>query len=211
MKNHHNISDIFDHNISLSTRELYLCGQDGTVDDKLAINFIKGLRILENISKDPIIIHQYSIGGDVTAGFAIFDAIVNSPCKFCFVCHGCASSMGSLIPQAVHGKGIRVTTENCEWLIHDGELAIEGGYKKISSTVDYWNYTKTKMRNIYIDVCHDTGEFYSGKDKKEVKKYIDNQLNSKEDWILNGSDAIWFGFADKLLSEMSYEDVLRIL
>ena len=69
------LTDIFDNNLSISTREIYLCGNEGEVDEKLTMGFLKNLRILENKSKDPIIIHQYSVGGDWNAGMAMYDAI----------------------------------------------------------------------------------------------------------------------------------------
>ena len=96
MNKTNDFSDIYDNNLSLDTREIYLCGNDGGVDEKLTVGFLKNLRILENKSKDRIIIHQYSIGGDWTAGMAIYDAIVNSPCKFVYICYGIAASMGSI-------------------------------------------------------------------------------------------------------------------
>lgn len=210
MNKNNDFSDIYDNNLSLDTREIYLCSNDGGVDEKLAIGFLKNLRILENKSKDKIIIHQYSIGGDWNSGMAIYDAIVNSPCQFVYICYGIAASMGSIIPQAVIGKGLRVTTKHCEWLIHDGSSHLEGTHKQVLSGM---NHAKTQLKimyDIYTESCND-GEFFKNKNKSQVRKYIQDQLNNKEDWILTGRDAVWYGFADGVLGDEGYQDVLRIL
>ena len=153
------LTDIFDNNLSLSTREIYLCGNEGEVDEKLTMGFLKNLRILENKSKDPIIIHQYSVGGDWNAGMAMYDAIRNSPCQFVYICYGIAASMGSIIPQAVFGKGLRITSQNCEWLIHDGSSNVSGTHKQVISGINHSKIALKTMYDIYTDACND-GEFF---------------------------------------------------
>jgi ATP-dependent protease ClpP protease subunit len=209
-KQNQDLTDIFDNDLSVSTREIYLCGNDGEVDEKLTMGFLKNLRILESKSKDPIIVHQYSIGGDWNAGMAMYDAIRNSPCQFVYICYGIAASMGSIIPQAVLGKGLRVTAENCEWLIHDGSSNVSGTHKQVISGINHSKLALKTMYDIYTDACND-GEFFSDKNKSQVKKHIQYQLNTKEDWIFNGRDAVWYGFADGVLGDEGYQDVLRIL
>ena len=209
-KQSQDLTDIYDNNLSVSTREIYVCGQEGEVDEKLAMGFLKNLRVLENRSNDPIVIHQYSIGGDWNAGMAMYDAIRNSSCQFVYICYGIAASMGSIIPQAVLGKGVRVTTENCEWLIHDGSSNVSGTHKQVVSGVNHTKIALKTMYDMYTDACTN-GEFFADKTNNQVKKYIQNQLNTKEDWIFNGRDAVWYGFADGVLGDEGYKDVLRIL
>ena len=209
-KQSQDLTDIYDNNLSVSTREIYVCGQEGEVDEKLAMGFLKNLRVLENRSNDPIVIHQYSIGGDWNAGMAMYDAIRNSPCQFVYICYGIAASMGSIIPQAVLDKGVRITTENCEWLIHDGSSNVSGTHKQVVSGVNHTKIALKAMYDMYTDACTN-GEFFTDKTNNQVKKYIQNQLNTKEDWIFNGRDAVWYGFADGVLGDEGYKDVLRIL
>ena len=66
------------------------------------------------------------------------------------------------------------------------------------------------MYDIYTDACND-GEFFADKNKSQVKKHIQYQLNTKEDWIFDGREAVWYGFADGVLGDEGYQDVLRIL
>lgn len=209
-KNNESIDLVHDNNIIVPTREIFLHGGDGEVDSKLTINFLKNLRILENINKKPIIIHQYSVGGDYNAAMAIYDAIRSSQCDFVFICYGTASSMGSIIPQAVLGKGLRITTSNCEWLLHDGTTNIDGTYRQVYSGVSYGKLQLKNMYEIYTEAAVN-GEFFNDKNKTQVKKHIQYQLNMKEDWIFGGRDAVWYGFADGVLGDEGYEDVLRIL
>lgn len=209
-KQSQDLTDIYDNNLSVSTREIYVCGQEGEVDEKLAMGFLKNLRVLENRSNDPIVIHQYSIGGDWNAGMAMYDAIRNSSCQFVYICYGIAASMGSIIPQAVLGKGVRLTTENCEWLIHDGSSNVSGTHKQVVSNVNHTKIALKTMYDMYTNACTN-GEFFADKTNNQVKKYIQNQLNTKEDWIFNGRDAVWYGFADGVLGDEGYKDVLRIL
>ena len=210
-KQQHDFSLVHENNIIIDTREIFLCGTDGYTDDKLAVNFLKNLRILENVSKKPIIIHQYNHGGEWSAGMLMYDAIVNSPCEFVFICHGSACSMGSLLPQAVYGKGIRLTTLNCEWLIHDGENSLDGNFRKTSSHMEYYQELTQWMYNIYAEVCNDSGPFFKDMTRLDAYKFITAKVDTKEDWIFTGEDAVYYGFADGILGEEGYTDVLRIL
>ena len=108
------------------------------------------------------------------------------------------------------GKGLRVTAENCEWLIHDGSSNISGTHKQAVSNMKHTQIALKTMYDIYADSCND-GEFFIDKNKSQVKKHIQYQLNTKEDWIFNGRDAVWYGFADGVLGDEGYQDVLRIL
>ncbi len=75
------ISDVHSYGLDIKNRELYLHGYVGNTDDdpgveyRMAANFYKNIRLLDSTSKDPIIIHMLSEGGEWDAGMAIFDAI----------------------------------------------------------------------------------------------------------------------------------------
>ncbi|HAI38786.1 MAG TPA: hypothetical protein DCM40_12010, partial [Maribacter sp.] len=105
------------------TREIFLQridSEDSEIDSRVAGNFLKNLRILENSSKSPIILHMFSIGGNWYDGMVIYDAIKYSACKFIVISYGIAASMGSIIPQAAFPSGKRITMPNCDWMIHEG-------------------------------------------------------------------------------------------
>ena len=132
------ISEAHDNDIIISSREIFLHGhieegEDLGIDSLISINFLKNLQILDSINNNSIIVHQQSIGGEWESGMMIYDAIQQSPSSFIFICHGVAASMGSIIPQAVYQKGLRLTMPNCYWLIHEGEQSISGTTKQVKS------------------------------------------------------------------------------
>ena len=98
-------SNWHDYGVLSQTREIFLESGDEGIGSKHAVEFIKNLVMLESLSDNPIIVHQYNIGGDQNAGFAIYDAIKASKCKFLFICYGSASSMrnGLVIDRPLFG------------------------------------------------------------------------------------------------------------
>ena len=192
------------------SREIFLGISDEGLTGLDACVFIKNLTMLESLSSDPVVIRQYNVGGDQSAGFAIYDAIKASPCKFLFICYGSACSMGSVIPQAVAGKGLRVTHPNCEWLIHEGSCEIDGTTKQFISTAEALKRMKNLMYDIYAGACK-KGSFFRGKHHDEIKNILKRRLNAKEDWILYGEDAVKYGFADVVFGKGINGSMERLL
>tara|TARA_R100001163_G_scaffold9802_1_gene9366 strand:+ start:473 stop:1132 length:660 start_codon:yes stop_codon:yes gene_type:complete len=189
------LSNWHDYGILSQTREIFLESGDEGIGVKHAVEFIKNLAMLESLNTNPIIIHQYNIGGDQNAGFAIYDAIKASKCKFLFICYGSASSMGSIVPQAVIGKGLRVTHPHTEWLIHEGSCETSGTTKQFISNAEALKRSKELMYDIYVNACK-KGAKFKGKKPVEIKAILKRRLNVKEDWILDGHQAVDYGFAD---------------
>lgn len=213
-RDHDELSAIHHYGLSISTREIFLHGsvseaEDPGVDYQTFNHFVKNIRILETESLAPIIIHQYSIGGDWCAGMGIYDLIKNSPCNFIFLCHGYAASMGSIIPQAVYGKGLRISYPNCDWLIHDGSSSCTGTLRQMESLAKYNKYTATVSDAIYCEVCSN-GSVFSNKTNNYVKKYIRDKLNKEEDWYLSSKEAVAHGFADGIFGSEEYPDLATI-
>jgi len=206
------ISEVHDYDVIISSREIFLSGYDQEeyleVDYRVATRFIKNLRVLESLSSDPIVIHQYSAGGEWESGMAIYDAIQHSEASFVFICHGLAASMGSIIPQAVHGKGVRLTMPNCYWCIHEGEQSMEGTVKQVRSYYEFCKLSGTRMYDIYSDVCYETGAYFQDIPKAKVKEFVKHRLESKEDWWLTAEDAVIYGFVDGIIGSENYESIL---
>lgn len=200
--------------VMLGTREIFLHGgpdEDGVLGDK----FLKNMRILESHSKTkPIIIHQYSVGGDWCCGMTIFDAIASCPCPILFVCHGLAASMGSIIPMACvsHWSAYRVNMPNCSWLIHDGTTDISTGLTiKQSQSWGQWELeTRKQMMDFYTAACVN-GSHFKDKTEKQVRASIKRHLDSKEDWWLSAREAVEFGFADAVLGDEGFENIPHII
>ena len=206
------IAEVHDHDIIVSSREIFLSGydlqeEDAGIDYRVATKFIKNLKILESFNFDPIVIHQYSAGGEWESGMAIYDAIQHSEASFIFICHGLAASMGSIIPQAVHGKGVRLTMPNCYWLIHEGEQSMEGTVKQVRSYYEFCKLSKDQMYDIYAEACYETGEYFEDSTKTKTKDFIKRRLESKEDWWLTAQDANKYGFVDGILGCENYKSI----
>jgi ATP-dependent protease ClpP protease subunit len=57
------------------------------------------------------------------------------------------------------------------------------------------------------------GSFFAQNDKKErdIRKFLQNKFNSKEDWFLKATDAVQYGFADDIIcSESKYKNIFQL-
>lgn len=189
------------YNISLLTRELYLMED---ITDQVASVFIKNLKLMERCDKRRITIRQYSSGGDVTAGMAIYDAVLECPCEIDFVTYGTAYSMGSIIPQAVRekGNGQVYTSRNCEWMIHESIVSIENLSRAVKSASAQLIKSTDKMYDIYSKSCK-KGKYFISNDytEEQIKDFIKCQISENIDWYLSADDAVKYGFADDILEE----------
>jgi len=197
-----------------STREIFLLpldAEDSEINTKSANLFLKNLRELESKSKDPIILHSFSIGGNWYDGMVIYDAIKYSPCEFISISYGIAASMASLIPQAVFPKGKRITMPNCDWMIHEGYTATEGTYRQVLSGAQWDTILRSRTYEMYTGPCAATGEFFQNKKHSQVKSYIRRKLESKEDWWMSSEDSIKYGFCDLMVGQQGLETVDKVV
>lgn len=215
-RNHksHIISESHEHGIILETREIFLHGhftesdEDPGVEYRSANRFLKNVKILESESSDTIIVHQHSPGGDWNSGMVMYDIVKNSSCPFVFVCHGLAASMGSIVPQAAHEKGYRITMPNCDWLIHDGSIDTgDMTMRQFNSYHGYMDAMRKHMLEIYSEVCSASGPKFKDMKHGSVKNFIRRKLQSKEDWWLTATEAVEHGFADGIYGSSGYESI----
>lgn len=195
--------------VSIETREIYLHGVDSGEDDagtdyRMAMRFIKNFRFLESLNDKPIIVHQYNIGGDWSAGMAVYDTIMYSDCHVNFVMHGIAASMGSIIPQAAD---TRLMMPNCCMLIHFGSTDIYGlDHTTAQSWADWEKGLTDVMMGIYSDACHDSKKFV-GKSKAKITECLTKTIKDKGDLWLTATQAVDWGFSDAIIGEEGYESI----
>jgi ATP-dependent protease ClpP protease subunit len=200
------MSLIHDYNISVETREIFLIPND-EIDQSVAANFLKNLRILEQ-KKSPIIIHLNSVGGDRVAGMSIYDFIKNSSCPIIIICSGICASAASIILQAAT-PGYRVITPNCEMGIHEGSVTLESNPKSAISQIEANNRIVNNMYDIYANACK-AGEYFKDDKPPKIKSYLKRKLSIKEDWFLDAKESVYYGFADGILGTSEYETIDKI-
>jgi len=199
------ISDIHSHNINIKHREVHLHGhvanseEDPGVEYRMAVNFIKNIRFLESISDDSIIIHMNSIGGEWANGMAIYDVIRLCKSHVTIIVYGQAESMSSIILQAADK---RVMTPNSYFMCHYGTSGVEGNYLDVQNWHKFEKTFLDKMLDIYSGVATEGlffKEHYKTVTKDKVSNYIKRKL-TKGDWFMNAQEAVYYGFADEIIS-----------
>ncbi len=166
----------------LKTRTILLTGE---VDKDLSEKVIRHLLLLESLSSDPITILIDSPGGDVYAGFSIFDMIrfVNAPVRI--VGMGLVASAAALILLAVP-KERRFGLPNSSYLIHQPLSGIQGVATDIEIHARELEKTKVRLNEIIAEA--------TGQSLERVSRDTDR------DYWVNASEAISYGLIDKVIS-----------
>tara|TARA_R100000995_G_C3479006_1_gene122716 strand:+ start:884 stop:1564 length:681 start_codon:yes stop_codon:yes gene_type:complete len=208
-------SIVHDYGIITETREIFLksssSSEDSSINHTTYERFIANLRLLESINSDPIVVHQFTIGGDWYAGMGIYDAILSSKCDFVFVCNGICASMGVITAQAALNKGVCISLPNCEWLVHEGTTCISGTYKQISSAYKEEQIALDKFYNIIVKSMKSRSERFNLQEEGKILRFIKKQLKDKEDWWISPDEAKFFGFCDGILGEEGFETIESIV
>lgn len=198
------ISDINSYGVDVKNRELFLHSyvanndDDPGVDHKMAAAFYKNIRMLDNISKDPILIHMHSIGGNWNDGMTIYDSILLCESYVTIVAYGQAESMSSIILQAADK---RVMTPNAYFMCHFGSSGYSGNYLDVQKGAAFEKRQTEKMLDIYADVCIEGKYFkeqYTELTEEKVKNYLKRKFKDG-DWYLDPNEAVFYGFADCVL------------
>lgn len=166
----------------LKTRQILLSGE---INKDLAEKFNKQLLLLEADSDDPVYVYIDSPGGDVSAGFAIYDMIRFVKCPVVLIGNGLIASAAALILLAVDKKR-RVGFSNSEYLIHQPMSGMRGTCSDIQIHAENLAKTKAKINKIISEA--------TGKDLATVEKDTDR------DYWLNAEEAIAYGLISKVIS-----------
>ena len=158
----------------LKTRSLLLSGE---VNKESADRLIKDLLVLEAESSDPVKIFINSPGGDVDAGFAIYDMVRFVSCPVTMVGMGLVASAAALILLAVPAER-RVGLPNSSYLIHQPLSEMRGNATEIEIHAQQLEKMKGKLNRIISEatgmdlakVSTDTDRDY-WLDAQEAKDY----------------------------------------
>ena len=128
----------------LKTRSLLLSGE---IDKDSADRLIKDLLVLEGEGNDPVTIFINSPGGDVDAGFAIYDMVRFVSCPVTMVGMGLVASAASLVLLAVPAER-RVGLPNSSYLIHQPLSQMKGNATEIEIHAMQMEKMKGKLNRI---------------------------------------------------------------
>jgi len=170
----------------LNTRQIILSGE---VNKELAEKVIRQLLILESDSASkPIYVYIDSPGGDVDAGFAIFDMIRFIKPPVYTIGMGLVASAGALILLAA-SKNYRLGLPNSHYLIHQPLSGIKG----VATDIEIHAKEIEKIRvKINALIAEETG-----KDAAEVAKDTDR------DYWLSADEAAAYGLILQVIKTRS--------
>lgn len=177
---------------SLKTRTILLSGE---INKDLAERIIRQLLILEEESSDPVRVFIDSPGGDVDAGYAIFDMIRFVSPPVYTIGMGLVASAGVMILLAA-SKAHRIGLPNSHYLIHQPLIPhpIHGVATDIS--IHAKEMEKTRSR---LDALISTE---TGKTRKQVAKDTD-----RDHWML-ANEAKEYGLISRVITNREELDSL---
>ena len=169
----------------LKTRQILMSGE---VSEELADKICRQLLILEADNDKPIYLYIDSPGGDVYAGFAIFDTIrfINAPVYI--IGMGLIASAAALILLAAP-KEHRFGFANSSYLIHQPSSGMKGVATDIEIHAAELAKTRAKINEI---IAEETGTAL-----EKVSKDTDR------DYWLNAEESIEYGLISKIITKRS--------
>mgnify|MGYP000924887714 FL=1 len=170
----------------LNTRQIILSGE---VNKELAEKVIRQLLILEaDSASKPIYVYIDSPGGDVDAGFAIFDMIRFIKPPVYTIGMGLVASAGALILLAAP-KNYRLGLPNSHYLIHQPLSGIKGVATDIEIHAKEIEKIRTKINALIAEE--------TGKDVSDVAKDTDR------DYWLSADEAAAYGLILQVIKTRS--------
>lgn len=169
----------------LKTRQILLSSE---INEELAEKIVRQLFILEADSDKPIYIYIDSPGGDVDAGFAIFDTIrfINAPVYT--VGMGLVASAAALILLA-SPKERRLGMPHSHYLIHQPSSGMKGVATDIEIHAAELAKTRAKLNEI---IANETGTSI-----EKVAKDTDR------DYWLNAEESVSYGLISRVIEKRS--------
>ena len=167
----------------METRTIILSGE---VDKDLAEKVVTQLLLLEAAGDDPIKVFIDSPGGDVDAGFAIFDMMRFVKPDVYAIGMGLVASAGVLILLAAP-KEHRLAFPNSHYLIHQPLSGIRGVATEIEIHAKELEKLRIKLNQL---ISEETGQKI-----ERVEKDTDR------DYWMNAEESVTYGLISKIISK----------
>lgn len=204
------LNDTHNFNINVHTREIYLSlsasigyGEESTeIDNKVAIQYIKNLRLLDQCNNLPILTHMCIPGGDWSNGMAMFNAIEATKSPVIIVAYAYAESMSGILMQAAD---LRVMMPDAHLMLHYGSLGVDDNAIAASSYIGFCMVQNQRMLSIFAKRAKESPKFKKWS-LERIHHNIDKNMKEKSDWYLTPEDAVSYGWADGIFGQKGYED-----
>lgn len=169
----------------LGTRSIMVSGE---INKQSADSFIKQMLVLDSQSSDPITVYINSPGGDVDAGYAMFDMVrfVSSPVRM--VGCGLVASAATLLYLAVD-KEKRYALPDSSYLIHQPMSGMEGVATDIEIHARQMEKLRAKLDGVIAK--------QTGKSLEEVSK------DTERDYWLDSEEAKAYGIVGSIITRKS--------
>lgn len=166
----------------LTTRSILLCGE---IDKELSEKVARHLLLLESAGDQPVKVFIDSPGGDVDAGFAIFDMLRFIKPQVFTIGMGLVASAGALILLAAD-KTHRLALPNSHYLIHQPLSGIRGVATEIEIHAQELEKTRGKLNRLIAQAC--------SRPLKQVEKDTDR------DYWLDADEAVAYGLVSRIVT-----------
>lgn len=160
----------------------------GEINEAKKVEMLRKLHIADEKS-GAVTIPFSTEGGDVGAGFAIYNAIRAMKNEVRIIGVENIESIGTLILQAAD-ESKRLLMPDCYLMLHEGSATIDGSKKDRKQQEDLNAYYEKR----YYDILH-----AKVKEVKRIsrKRFIDKVEEC--DWILTAEEALSWGLADAIV------------
>ena len=170
----------------LKTRQIILTGE---INKELADSIVRQLLILDSEDeKSPIYMYIDSPGGDVDAGFAIFDMIRFIKAPVYLIGMGLIASAATLVLLAVD-KEFRIGLPNSRYLIHQPL----GGMRGVATDIEIYAKDMEKIRAKLNSLIAEQ----TGTSLEQVTK------DTERDFWLDSDEAVKYGLISKIIAKKS--------
>jgi ATP-dependent protease ClpP protease subunit len=200
------ISHVNDYGLDIQHREIFLFpreeyaygGQEEMaepgVEFSMANQFIRNLRLLSNMTEDPILIHLKSCGGDWGEGLAIYQAILSCPNQVTILNYASARSMSSIIFLAADRRAMMPLST---FMIHTGTGVLTGTGTQIHTEFEEYRKADEIMLGIYVNALKESEKFEGWTDKK-IHNWVVKKMKEKEEVYFTAEEAVEYNFADTI-------------
>lgn len=198
------IGHIHNHGLDYDSEIIYLMED---INKEEATTFIKNINTLQRKKNcDTILIQMMTNGGCWDSGMAIYSAIKACPSQVVILGCGYLYSMGSVILQAADKRALH---REAKIMIHDGDFSFEGTTKQAETEFIELADSKKKMREIFLEKMKES-EYFEKNKEATILKWLNDQMNKKEEVYLNAENSIKYGFIDCIFGDNDKYDWTKL-